>query len=185
MRRSRQWVPTGLKRQRRATLPAFADLCGSAKIGSALLTLRGNRHWLLQPEFQERLAGHLYLLAAREDLYASACRRTRAGSDRRTTAASRNTSDDGAQDRSATDFLSGVGAAALPFQGVVTADHRIVLPVDDHAGQLQLQLRTPRKMPRLLGLCQVAVDVRALSGHQVSIDVQVCFQAGVKDVADI
>ncbi len=63
---------------------------------------------LLEPEFEQRFARDLDLLAAREDLHARAGRGTRACADRRASAAAGDCADDRAERRAAADFLSGV-----------------------------------------------------------------------------
>ena len=86
--------------------------------GAELSLRRLHCYWLLEPELQERLARHLYLLSAREYLYARARRRAHARANCRPLASAGDCTDDRARDCSATNFFRRIRAAALPFQRV-------------------------------------------------------------------
>src|SRR5260221_7758088 len=107
-----------------------------------LLPRRGDRRGLLEPEFQERFAGHFDLLASSEHLHRSSrsCADARANSC--ALPAAGNGTDNGSQSGATADFLGGVLAASLPFQRVVTAHNGIVIPINHDASPFKLQLLT-------------------------------------------
>src|SRR5438477_8853614 len=78
----------------------------TARITSPLR--RRYRYRLLQAEFQQRLARHLYLLTPRKHLDACSGRRAHARADGRAFAAAGNRADDGTGDRATANFLRGV-----------------------------------------------------------------------------
>src|SRR5260370_40089181 len=98
-----------------------------------LLPRRGDRRGLLEPEFQERFAGHFDLLAAREHLHRSSrsCADARANSC--ALPAAGNGTDNGSQSGATADFLGGVLAAAPPLPRVVTAPHGTGIPTHPDA----------------------------------------------------
>ena len=71
---------------------------------------------LLQAEFQQRLAGYLHLLAAREDLDARAGCGTNTRANRRALAAAGNRADDGARYRATANFFAVSEPRPFPFR---------------------------------------------------------------------
>src|SRR5229473_4889758 len=105
-----------------------------------LLPRRGDRRGLLEPEFQERFAGHFDLLASREHLHCSSRSCANARANGCALAAAGNRTYNRTECRTTADFLGGVLAAPLPLQRVVTAHKGIVMPIDHDASQFKLQL---------------------------------------------
>src|SRR5947209_9839388 len=123
---------------------------------------RFDRPRLLDAKLEQGFTGHPHLLAMSEDLDSRACARANARADRSALAAAGNRADDGAKGRAAAHLLGSVSAARLPGHIIITGDNRMQFLVDQDIGQFELQLRLPRDMAGLLGLCQAAVDVGAL-----------------------
>src|ERR1700722_4965693 len=169
MRRSRQRYPDV---EKSGVLAALSALAGS-----------GDGDRLLEAELEERFARDFDLLAARKDLHAGACRGTRASTNRCTPSTAGNRADDCTERRAAANFFGGVAAAALAFQRVVAAYDGIILAVDNHARQLELQLRTAREATGALRIREAAVDVRALSRDERTVYVEIGFEACMKNVA--
>src|SRR6516225_4467966 len=146
---------------------------------------RCDRNGLLQAKFQHRFTWYFHLLPAREHLYrpSRSCANARANG--RAFSAARDATDDCSKSSASSDFLGSVLSAPLPLQSVVAAHHGIIVSINHDARQFQLQLGTPSKVACLLCLRKPAVDVCALSSNQSAVDVQVCFQTGVKNVADL
>src|SRR5260370_10800406 len=129
-----------------------------------LLELHSPLRWrngcrLLQAKLKHCLARHFDLLAAREHLNGSSCSGTDARADGRAFAAPGDCADNRADSRAATNFLSGVLAAPLALQGLIAADDRIVLPINHHARQLELQLRAAGQMPGFFAFGEPAINI--------------------------
>src|SRR5579872_6870659 len=105
-----------------------------------VLTECSHGNGLLQAEFEQRFARDFDLLTAGEHLHPRTCCGTRASTNRCASATAGDCPDDRAERRAASDFFGGVAATSLAFQRVVAAHDGIVLAVDDHARQLELQL---------------------------------------------
>src|SRR5580692_2623286 len=146
---------------------------------------RSNCGRLLQPEFEQCFARYFHLLAPRKYLHAGAYRRAGSRSNRCAFSAAGNRADDGSDHGPTSDFLCGIGAAALSFQLVVAADHRVVAAVDDHAYEFQLQLGASGEVARFFHFRQAAVNVGALARHECSVDVKIGFKTGVENVTNL
>ena len=71
------------------------------------------------------------------------------------------------------------------MEAVVAADNRIVLAIDHDPREFELQFRAAGKVPGFLGFGQPPVNVRSLAGDHRVANGQVCFKAGVEDVAHV
>src|SRR5258708_22952096 len=107
-----------------------------------LLPRRGDGRGLLEPELQERFAGHFDLLASREHLHRSSRSCADARANGCALAAAGNGTDNRSQSGATADFLGGVLSASLPLPRVVTAHNRIIMAIDPGASQFHPQLST-------------------------------------------
>src|SRR5260370_9371 len=145
----------------------------------------GNHCRLLESELQKRFAWYFHLLAASEYLHRPSGSRADARANRSAFPHAGDCAKDSAQGRAAADLFRGILSATFALQSVIAAYHGIVMTIDHHAGQLQLQLGAARHVARFFRFGQATIDVSPLAGHQRAVHRQIGFQAGMKDVADV
>src|SRR5215472_18632712 len=149
-------------------------------------TLRGcDTHRLLQAEFQQGFAGDLDLSTLGQNLYGTTGGPASRRANSRALAAARDGSDYGSNSGAPANLFGRRGTLPLALQGVITADDRIVAPVNDQARQFQLQLRFTGEVSTLRRFGQPAIDVGSLAGNDGVADGQVRLKAGMEDVADM
>jgi hypothetical protein len=126
---------------------------------------RSNRNRLIQPELQQRFAGHSHRTPARKYFCARARRASNSCADRRARATAGNSADDRAHDRPTAHFLGGVAAAPFTLHGVVAAHYWKFPAIDDDACKFQLQFRTSRQAACFFGVSQPHKSITATPRH--------------------